>query len=163
MAWEKIDDRYEPKPGELLRIGVQIKAPFSTFLAGRIRDAIRTGYALRNLNPFEDLNDKVEVRNVYWTMPSVSSRTGRSETWWIYVEALKRTANPIPVVIYGLIALIITASTAVLIAGKSFERFAANVVEPVGETVGKAIKTVFNPGVILAVFILGFMFLRGRG
>lgn len=156
--WQMVDENYEPKAGELFRIGVQVKAPYSDLLAGTIQKAIEAGVGLRNLSPWHDLHNKTEIRRLYHTLPMISNRTGRSEPWWIYAELAKRTDNPVLPVIYGLIALIVVASTAVLISGRSFERFTA----AVGGDVQETIKTVFNPGVILAAFILGFLFLTKR-
>lgn len=158
MAWESVSENVQVKAGETYRLGIQVKAPFSTTLGDVIVRAIKLGDRLRNLDPFQKLHNTIEVRRVYYAMPLQGSRTGRSEPWWIYVEFIKRTSNPVLPVIYGLIALIVVASSAVLISGKSFERFAANV----GESVQGVTREVFNPGVILAAFILGFMFLKSR-
>lgn len=158
MAWEPVAETYAVKAGEFYRVGVQIKAPFSEALSNVIKLAIKAGVGLKNLNPFQDLHNKVEIRSIYHVMPSVSTRTGRSETWWIYTEFMKRGPNPVLPVIYGLIALIVVASTAVLVAGRSFERFT----DQVGSDFGGAVDKVFNPGVVLAAFVLGFLFLKSR-
>lgn len=165
MAWERIPETTEPVKGAMYRIGFQIKAPYSEFLAARLKDALKIGTALRNLNPFEELHNKVEVRSVYHTFPAISTRTGRSESWWIYMEFMKRSDNPPLLAVYGICALIITAAAAVLIAGKSFERLIVTGADAVDRTLtgaGGALDRVLNPGLILGAFVLGFMFLSKR-
>jgi hypothetical protein len=165
MAWEKIPESTVPTKGATYRIGLQIKAPYSKFLADTIKNAIKAGNALRNLNPFEELHNKVEIRSVYHSLPPVSSRTGRSEPWWIYVEFMKRSENPAIVIIYGLIALIVVAASAVLISGKSFERLIVTGAEAIDKTITGstgALTQVLNPGLILGAFVLGFLYLSKR-
>jgi hypothetical protein len=179
MAWEAIPEKTPTKVGQTYRLGYQIKAPYSDFLAGTIKNAIKSGVALRNLNPFDEFHKLVTVNSVYAVPPTVAShdvQIGRSVPWWIFVEFTKK-AEPAPkvqtqqagsadlVLIGGLIALIITAATAVLISGKRFE----HLVTTIGETVDKtitgptgALQKVLNPGLILAAFVLGFMFLSRK-
>lgn len=173
MAWEQIPEKTPTKVGSTYRIGMQIKAPYSDFLAGTIKNAIKLGVALRNLNPFDEFHKLVTVNAVYSVPPTVASHdvvVGRSPLWWVYVEFTKK-ADPAPkpqvqeagamdlAFIGGLIALIITAATAVLIAGKKFERLViATLTDPKTGVLPK----VLNPGLILGAFVLGFMFLSRR-
>lgn len=174
MAWETIPEKTQTKVGATYRVGMQIKAPYSDFLAGTIKNAIRTGVALRNLNPFDEFHKIVTVNSVYSVPPTVAShdvQIGRSPLWWVYVEFTKK-AEPAPkpdvqqagagdmLLIGGLIALIITAATAVLIAGKKFEHLViATLTDPETGVLPK----ILNPGIVLAAFVLGFLFLsRGK-
>ena len=162
MAWSPVDSKYQPRSGELMRYGIQIKAPFSDWLFGIISGAIQLGNNLKNLASLQSLHNHLEIRRIYYTLPMVEARTGRSEPWWIYIEGVQRVPEGGEVeeanAIYGWIALIVVASAAVLIAGKSFERFAGEI----GGDVNETLKKVLNPGVVLAAFILGFLFLARR-
>ena len=175
MAWEKIPETTKTKVGSTYRVGMQIKAPYSDFLAGTIKNAIKAGVALRNLNPFDEFRNLVTVNSVYVVPPTVASHdvvTGRSPLWWVYVEFTKKANSTAPVVqeasaadlalIGGLIALIITAATAVLIAGKSFERLVVKTLTDPDTGLLPGVSKVLNPGVVLAAFVLGFLYLSHR-
>lgn len=179
MAWEAIPENSKTKVGQTYRIGMQIKAPFSDFLAGTIKNAIKAGVALRNMNPFDEFHRLVTVNAVYAVPPTVASHNvqiGRSTPWWIFVEFTKKAnATPKPevqqagagdmLVIGGLIALIITAATAVLISGKKFEHLIATTADAIDKTITGptgALTQILNPGLILGAFVLGFLFLSRR-
>jgi len=173
MAWETIPEKTQTKVGATYRVGMQIKAPYSDFLAGTIKNAIKAGVALRNLNPWDEFHKICRVNAVYAVPPTVAShdvQIGRSPLWWVYVEFTK-TAEPAPkpevvqagvgdmVMIGGLIALIITAATAVLIAGKKFEHL---VVTTLTDPKTGILPQILNPGIVLGAFVLGFLFLSRR-
>lgn len=173
MAWEKIPEKTPTKVGTTYRNGFQIKAPYSDFLAGTLKNAIKAGVALRNLNPFDEFHKLVTVNAVYVVPPTIAShdvQIGRSPLWWLYVEYTKK-ADPAPkpevqqagamdvAFIGGLIALIIVAASAVLIAGKSFERL---VIRTLTDPDTGVLPKILNPGIVLGAFVLGFLFLSRR-
>jgi hypothetical protein len=110
---------------------------------------------LRNKIPFQNLHDAVRIERVSYSGPKTDNRTGRYEPWAIHVEWIEGRAE-IELVLGLILAIIIAAAGAVAISGKETEKLIASG--------GSALsKTVFNPGLILGAFVLGFLFLTKGG
>jgi len=155
-TWVEVGETEEAIAGQTYRLTLVTRTVFSQAIAWTIAQAIRFGYGVRNVLPWSRIEEKVEILTVYWGDPDTYAQRdgGRNGEWPLFIEMRKTSEGTALAVIYGLIALVLVSSFAILLTGRKWERLT--------EAVGEETRQVLNPGLVLGAFIVGALALKRR-